>query len=213
MRRPIGIATAVAVLGGILLTSASQAAFFSFPRVLRQQFEHLPLHRPALPPLAHSRFCLRYAQDCVRQQIDFRRRNITLTSERRRELFEVNHEVNKGIRPGNGDSDVASEEWLISPQTGNCHDYAVTKRHKLLALGWPSRALLLSEVVLPSGEHHLVLVVRTKEADLMLDNLGQEIRAVSAQHQYRWIRIESPANPKYWVAVGSPPKLQVSGRI
>ena len=33
-----------------------------------------------------------------------------------------------------------TEEWLIWPSSGNCKNYA--KRHELLALGWPSRALL-----------------------------------------------------------------------
>lgn len=62
---------------------------------------------------------------------------------------------------------LATEEWLLSPPAGDCNDYAITKRHKLLEFGWPSRALLLSEVVIPSGEHHLVLVVRVTNNDRM----------------------------------------------
>jgi predicted transglutaminase-like cysteine proteinase len=75
-----------------------------------------------------------------------------------------------------------------------------------LAHGWPSRALLLSEVVVPSGEHHLVLVVRMtdpdqmQEVDLVLDNLNANLRPV-ALTPYRWLRAESPANPKYWSTV------------
>ena len=52
---------------------------------------------------------------------------------------------------------------------GDCNDHAITKRHILIAHGWPPRALLLSEVVVPSGQHDLVLVVRTKNADLVLE--------------------------------------------
>ena len=37
----------------------------------------------------------------------------------------------------------------------------------MLGRNWPPRVLLLSEVVVPSGAHHLILVVRTKEADLV----------------------------------------------
>ena len=40
----------------------------------------------ALPPIGHSRFCLRYPEDCKVHGIDFRRRNIALTPERRNEL-------------------------------------------------------------------------------------------------------------------------------
>jgi hypothetical protein len=73
----------------------------------------------------------------------------------------------------------------------------VTKRHQLLARGWPSRALILSEVVIPGGEHHLVLVVRAKEGDFVLDNLRYDVRPV-ARTGYQWVRAQSPDNPKFW---------------
>jgi predicted transglutaminase-like cysteine proteinase len=156
----------------------------------------------ALPPIGHSRFCLRYPDDCKVHVVDFRHRNIALTPERWNELNIINRDVNKSIfaevTPGIG----ATEEWVISPPTGDCKDYAVTKRHELLARGWPSRALLLSEVVLPSGEHHLILVVRVKDADLVLDNLNDHIRLVAMTYdQYLWVRIQSPQNPKFWMRV------------
>ena len=156
----------------------------------------------ALPPMGHSRFCLRYPEDCKVHANDFRHRNIVLTPERLHELNSINRDVNRGIVPvitsGNG----ATEEWLISPATGDCKAYAVTKRHELLARGWPSRALLLSEVELSSGEHHLVLVVRVKNADLVLDNLNDKIRLVAMTYdRYHWVRIQSPQNPKFWMQV------------
>ena len=156
----------------------------------------------ALPPIGHSRFCLSYPDDCKVHGIDFRHRNIVLTPERWNELNIVNRDVNRGIlaevTAGNG----ATEEWVISPQTGDCKDYAITKRHELLARGWPSRSLLLSEVVVPSGEHHLLLVVRVKDADLLLDNLSDDIRLVATTYgQYIWVRIQSPQNPKFWTRV------------
>jgi predicted transglutaminase-like cysteine proteinase len=156
----------------------------------------------ALPPIGHTRFCLRYPDDCKVHTIDSRRGNIVLTPERWNELNIINRDVNRSIfaevTPGNG----ATEEWVISPPTGNCKDYAVTKQHELLARGWPSRALLLSEVALPSGEHHLILVVRVKDADLVLDNLNDHIRLVAMTYdQYIWVRIQSPQNPKFWMRV------------
>jgi predicted transglutaminase-like cysteine proteinase len=156
----------------------------------------------ALPPIGHSRFCLRYPDDCKVHGIDFRRRNIKLTLERWNELNIVNRKVNRGIlaevTPGNG----ATEEWVISPPAGNCKNYAITKRHELLARGWPSRALLLSEVITPSGQHHLLLVVRVKDGDLVLDNLHDEIRlATTTYDQYLWVGIQSSQNPKFWTRV------------
>ena len=80
---------------------------------------------------------------------------------------------------------LAAEKWLINPSHGDCNDYAVSKRSELLARGWPTRALLLSEVVTAWGEHHLVLVVRSSAGDLVLDNLTTQIRPWSREPSYR----------------------------
>ena len=157
---------------------------------------------PALPPLGHTRFCLRYPDDCKIHGIDFRNRSIELTAERWNELATVNGDVNARIMAADTSGNDATQVWAISPPTGDCKDYAITKRHELLARGWPSRSLLLSEVKLLSGEHHLILVVRVKGGDLVLDNLKHDILLVpSTYDQYRWVRIQSPQNPKFWVSV------------
>ena len=99
---------------------------------------------------------------------------------------------------------ISNGEWRIAPVQGDCSDYAVTKRHELLARGWPSGALLLAEVMLASGEHHLILLVRVREADLVLDNLESGIRTAS-QSAYRWVRMQRADNPHYWLAVSVAP--------
>ena len=181
--------------------SASQAAFFGYPGAIKLQLAKLGFDRPALPPIGHTLFCLRYPQDCRIQAIDFRRRNVALTAQRWEELNLVNREVNRDII---ADTSV-TDEWMIAPQVGDCKDYAVTKRHELLARGWPSRTLLLAEVVVPSGEHHLVLVVRTSEVDLVLDNLSADIRSIAVAYpRYQWVRMELPQNPKFWSTVSAP---------
>jgi predicted transglutaminase-like cysteine proteinase len=201
--------------------SAAEAASFRLPLALQYQLDgihfgpdHVHFGAPVLPPLGHSRFCLRYPEDCEVHTIDFRHRNIVLTPERWKELNSVNREVNRDIVPAVSVESGATEEWLISPLVGDCEDYAVTKRHQLLARGWPSRALLLSEVVVPSGEHHLVLVVRTEDIDLVLDNLNTNIRPVAITYrQYRWLRIESPQNPEFWARVSMPSAIQAAVTI
>jgi len=66
-------------------------------------------------------------------------------------------------------------------------------------MGWPSGTLLLSEVVLRSGEHHLILVARTNVGDFVMDNLTQAVRTVAvAKSDYKWVRIESSDNPEFW---------------
>jgi predicted transglutaminase-like cysteine proteinase len=162
----------------------------------------------ALPPIGHSRFCLRYPDDCTVHGIDFRRRNIALTPQRWNELNGINREVNRNISPETTPGTGATEKWAISPPTGDCKAYAITKRHALLARGWPSRSLLLSEVVLPSGEHHLVLVVRLKGANLVLDNLSDDMRLLTTSFDYQWVRIQSPQNPRFWMRVRRENPLQ-----
>lgn len=168
-------------------------------RVMQLEFD-----KPALAPLAHSVFCLKYPADCKPSKPDIGSEPIKLTPQRWAELQRVNAEVNRSIFAQPNTKGLAAETWLIAPKSGECHDYAVTKRHELMALGWPSSSLLLSEVVVPSGEHHLVLLVRTSEGDFVADNLSHEIRSWY-KTPYHWIRIQSASNPMIWSTVSGRP--------
>jgi predicted transglutaminase-like cysteine proteinase len=194
-----------ALIVGIVASSFLQASPATIPRASQQPtsvIRVLDFHAPpALPPIGHTRFCLQYPDDCAVQKIDFRHRNVRLTPERQLELNDVNREVNRDIFPDYSITK-ATADWRIAPSTGDCKDYAVTKRHELLERGWPSRALLLSEVVVPSGEHHLVLVAHTKNVDLVLDNLNDDILSIATtSRHYRWVRIELPQNPELWASM------------
>jgi predicted transglutaminase-like cysteine proteinase len=131
----------------------------------------------------------------------FRGGKLVLTEKRRAELTAVNAQVNRSIRPERNFLGVAGEEWLIAPKTGDCNDYAVTKRHELLSRGWPSRALLLAEVIVPWGKHHLVVVVRVEEGDFVIDSLNANVLPWN-KTPYRWVRIQTPSNPTAWATVG-----------
>ena len=164
--------------------------------------ERLQLSSPVLAPMAFSRFCLRYREDC---EIHRLRDASGVTRAHWGEVARVNAEVNHAIAPQADDGDVVDETWRVAPTAGACHDYAVTKRHELMQLGWPSRALLLAEVVTRWGEHHLVLVVRTRAGDFVADNLYPSVRPWYAA-PYRWVRIQTPENPMYWSTVEADPK-------
>ncbi|HTV28352.1 MAG TPA: transglutaminase-like cysteine peptidase [Xanthobacteraceae bacterium] len=210
MRQTSKALAALALSATLFTTSVSEASFFSYPRMLNLQVQaaRIRFDNPMLAPMAHVRFCLRYTDDCAVHGIDFRRRHIVLTEDRWQELNMINRRVNRNILPQLHDGDAALDQWYIAPAAGDCADYAVTKRHELLARGWPSRSLLLAEVVVPSGEHHLVLVVRMKDVDLVLDNLNEHIRTVAmTRYQYEWVRAESPYNPKFWSAVTVPGRV------
>jgi predicted transglutaminase-like cysteine proteinase len=199
----------VAMAWSVMAWSAMAGAAPLGPSTLQPQPQQIRFNVPVLPPIGHTRFCLQYPADCQVHGFDVGR--VALTAERWKELNYVNSEVNGDIAPevtaGNG----TTEEWIISPPAGDCKDYAITKRHQLLALGWPSRALLLAEVVVPDGEHHLVLVVRTQQIDLVLDNLNAYIlTAAMTYSEYQWVRIETPQNPKFWARVQAPEKTRTA---
>jgi predicted transglutaminase-like cysteine proteinase len=198
MHRISGAAIAVAaavMVGGVRWVSAAHV-----PIPLQPMPRHIELGRPTLAPFAHTVFCLRYEAECRSPRL-FRGGPVRLTEERWVELQEVNRGINLAIAPVRNELGLAGEEWIINPDRGDCNDYAVSKRHELLMRGWPARALLLSEVVVSSGEHHLVLLVRTRSGDFILDNLTPQIKLWS-RAPYRWVRAQSPSHSRLWATVG-----------
>ena len=198
--RKISILAAVAVAGMLIGFQSADAGLLGMPMGLQSAIQHIKFETPALPPMAYSEFCVRYEDECRPRPI-FRGGPVRLTAERWDDLKEVNQIVNRDIIPERNELGLAGETWLIGPDRGECHDYAVTKRHELLDRGWPARALLLSEVITNSGEHHLVLVVRTKSGDLVLDNMTSQIKPWS-RVPYRWVRIQSPNSSRLWATIG-----------
>lgn len=197
-------AQVVGALASILLLFGSQdadAGFQGLPRGLKAQLERIKFNEPVLAPMAYVRFCIDYANECESKKAPVAAEAVALTAERKAELVEINTRVNRSIRPQPNLGGIATEKWVIDPEAGDCNDYAVTKRHLLMARGWPSDALLLAEVVLRSGEHHLVVVVRTKDGDFVLDSLDPNIRHWS-QAPYSWVRMQTPENPNFWAKIG-----------
>lgn len=198
----IAIIVPAILLGGATPVLAASQTTTGAPPGLAKRFEsrmsRISFKVPSLAPMAFIRFCNKYPQDCEARSTPSP--PVALTATRMDELAAVNRAVNRAIEPQADNRRVSQEEWLLSPRAGDCNDYAVSKRHRLIARGWPSRSLLLTEVVLPSGKHHLVLVVRTQEDDFVLDNLADDIRPVSQRH-YKWVRGQQEKNPKLWSIV------------
>ena len=182
------------------LRNGSTARLASVSNGLQQGIQLIRFDAPTLAPMAFTQFCLKYPSDCKSGRLLLEGDRIELNDVRRSELETINHTVNSSIRPERNENGLAGEKWLLSPLRGDCNDYAVTKRHQLIARGWPARTVLLSEVVTVSGEHHLVTVVRTDSGDLVLDNLTDQIKPWS-RTPYRWLRIQTPKNPNYWASI------------
>jgi predicted transglutaminase-like cysteine proteinase len=156
---------------------------------------------PALAPFQHVRFCLRYPSDCKSNPTEDER--IDLNAETLELLKRVNHSVNASIAPTlKSYGSNLGDGWTIGPDSGDCNDYAVTKRHALLKSGLPSKALRLSVVKTSSGIGHLVLVVATTNGDIVMDNLTEVLRPWQTAG-YQWIKIQSTSDPRFWNEIKS----------
>ena len=200
MRRANWLLLPITAFLSVAICGPSHAGMFSLPRALKPQLERIKFDAPVLGPMAHAVFCVKYPRECEVRKIAFRGRKLEMTPQRWADLTAVNMMVNRGISPERNLLGLAGEKWIISPVSGDCNDYAVTKRHELLVRGWPSRSLLLAEVAIPNGDLHLIVVVRTAEGDFVLDNLNANIKPWS-KVPYQWVRMQVPSNPRFWTTV------------
>lgn len=176
----------------------AEAAFFGLPRVLKAEVARLEAEEPTLPPSAHTRFCIRNPHECRPTRMVFR--PLRLAGERWAELVRINAAVNHSIRPERKADDPLDQSWSIAPVAGASYDFAVTKRHELVARGWPARALLLAEVAGFGAGREVVLLVRAREGDYVADSAASAVRPRAAT-TYRFVRMQCPADPWFWDSV------------
>jgi predicted transglutaminase-like cysteine proteinase len=153
---------------------------------------------PTLSPFQHVRFCLRYPADCKSDATETT--TVELTAETLETMQRVNRDVNLSIMPVTKSDAIADGGWTISPASGDCNDYAVTKRHELLQKGLPAKAVRLAVVKTQSGIGHLVLVVATNKGNLVLDNLSETIVPWQLT-KYQWVKIQSSSDARYWFEI------------
>jgi predicted transglutaminase-like cysteine proteinase len=126
---------------------------------------------------------------------------VVLTARLYAEANAVNANVNRTMKPVEDKVAIGvKDRWDIGGKTGDCEDFALTKKHRLIAIGWPSSALLVALVKTSWGAQHAVLVVRTDHGDIVLDNLKKGPRGWH-RSLYRWEKIQSPDQPWVWNTV------------
>ncbi|MCA1491768.1 transglutaminase-like cysteine peptidase [Sinorhizobium alkalisoli] len=131
---------------------------------------------------------------------------VSLSEARAAELKQVNRAVNARIEER---SDLSTsgrdDDWRLPTRYGDCEDFAILKKHELLARGWPASALLLT-VARYQGQGHTVLTVRTSEGDLVLDNLTNSIRDWS-RTPYSYFARQSQADGRRWELIAGPERV------
>jgi predicted transglutaminase-like cysteine proteinase len=114
-----------------------------------------------------------------------------LTAARFRELQDVTTMVNRSMRAVEDRARFGiADRWTVGGGTGDCEDFAMTKRRLLMARGWPAAAVLVAIVSL-RGAQHAVLVARTDGGDFVLDNLNSSVTPWR-NTSYVWKKIQGP---------------------
>ena len=96
-------------------------------------------------------------------------------------------------------------DWWTYPddKKGDCEDYVLEKRRRLIERGWPESTLLITVVRDESNEGHAVLTVRTDEGDLILDNKRDDVVSW-ADTAYTFVKAQSQRDPLHWVSLLPP---------
>ncbi|MBY5352817.1 transglutaminase-like cysteine peptidase [Rhizobium leguminosarum] len=148
-----------------------------------------------IPPFAQVLFCAQNPTEC-------RDNNglavVALSDTQMLQLKDVNSAVNRTMIGRNDPrNELNGDVWKVNVRSGDCEDFALTKRSRLIAMGWSSRALRIATAYTPSGEGHAVLVVRTDKGDLVLDNRKSSIKNWR-DTDLRWDKIQSGTDPYVW---------------
>jgi len=192
----VAIYLAVGLFAAAMPAAAQQVAVVS-PATRAPEF--MRVYGSSQPPYGFVAFCERMPQECVVTSQDDAR--YQATPQALSELDEVNRTVNHEIEPAT-DLEVYGvvEYWTLPKTRGDCEDYQLLKRHRLIARGWPSSSLLMTVVRDEKNEGHAVLTARTTQGDFILDNKVDIVRLWN-QTPYHYVMRQSYMDPKVWVSL------------
>lgn len=92
-------------------------------------------------------------------------------------IRKINREVNNSIRYKT-DLELykSRDKWTIPGKYGDCEDYALLKRLKLIDAGFPALELKIAICKTETGEGHAVLTIDTNRGSLVLDNRYPDVK-------------------------------------
>jgi predicted transglutaminase-like cysteine proteinase len=197
------VAAVLAVLCGPQLGVAAEAtapATTSLNQAQDQQSPYMRVFGVTPPPYGHVDFCRREPRECIDGVAEDVRR--AGKGEAMAELDRVNRQVNAEIAPVTDMEQYGVEDYWTLPRSGrgDCEDYALLKRQRLIKAGWPVSALVLTVVFDEKREGHAVLTARTADGDFILDNKTSEIKLWS-KTPYQFVMRQSYLNPHLWMSL------------
>ena len=198
MRR-VGVIVLAAIAAAMVLPTPGRADPAKPPRAQERTSPYMLTFGEARPPYGFVEFCKRMPEECRQGPPEYQR--FSATPERLSELDSFNRAVNREIAPAT-DLEIygQAEYWTIPMSRGDCEDYALLKRQRLIARGWPESALLMTVVRDEKGEGHAVLTARTLQGDFILDNKIDEVKAWH-RTRYEYVMRQSYLNPQVWMSL------------
>lgn len=151
-------------------------------------------------PVGHYDFCQRKPNEC--QPTADAAGPVELTQNLWAEIVNVNNMVNLAVQPRTDMEMWGVEEYWSYPVNGygDCEDYALEKRKRLMELGVPASNLLMTVVRQPNGDGHAVLVVNTTMGDFVLDNLEMRVLRWN-ETEYTYLKRQSQRHAGMWVTI------------
>jgi predicted transglutaminase-like cysteine proteinase len=139
-------------------------------------------------PVGYQIFCIKFKGQCQGGGGSA----LSYTSSTAAVMRRVNDAVNRSMRYRSE----RTEEWRVGGNTGDCEDFALTKRSQLIRAGLPGGALRMATARTARGELHAVLIVKTDKGDFVLDNIRKNI-VTRGQSGYRYLKVAT-SNPAVW---------------
>ncbi|AMJ60430.1 transglutaminase-like cysteine peptidase [Bosea sp. PAMC 26642] len=154
----------------------------------------------ARAPYAWSDYCKRSPSECRvdTQETD----SVEMTPRLWKTLLALNTRINREIEAvTDQDHWGVVDRWdLPEDGKGDCEDFALLKRKRLVEAGVSRRALLMTVVIDEDNAGHAVLMVRTDRGDFILDNKRNAILPWN-QTGYVYVKRESQTRTG-WTSLG-----------
>jgi predicted transglutaminase-like cysteine proteinase len=169
-----------------------------------------PAGQDTSSPIGWVEFCEDNPSDCKVSAL--KAATIVLDEKNWREILKINATVNREVDPVTDmEHHGVVERWSYPTDgKGDCEDYVLEKRRRLMRAGFPRQSLLVTVVRDHKGDGHAVLTVKTDRGDFILDNQAPKVLAWS-ETGYRFIKRQSQEHPNRWVSLGGYDTSSVAG--
>lgn len=152
-------------------------------------------------PSGYIAFCARQPTECA--DAPGSPDTIALDAASWQALQTTNSAYNAAIHPEEDAVHYGRVDYWTIPTDGygDCEDYALAKRHALIAAKFSPRALRIAIARSAQGEAHAVLTVATDHGDYVLDNMTDAVLPWG-ETKLSWIARQTPGQSQ-WVSLDS----------